>query len=76
MGCASVHLTAAVYGASAASPVTAPIRSLPPVTLTNTGGNWSGGEAVIRFQPGPIFSGNPSDYWAPTNWLSLDQSDN
>jgi hypothetical protein len=41
----------------------------------NTGGNWSGGEAVIRFQPGPIFSGSPADYWVPTNWLSLDQSD-
>jgi hypothetical protein len=41
----------------------------------NTGGNWGGGEAVIRFQPGPIFSGNPSDYWAPTNWLQLDQHD-
>ena len=40
----------------------------------NTGGNWSGGEAVIRFQPGPIFSGNPSDYWAPTNWFHLDHS--
>jgi hypothetical protein len=38
----------------------------------NTGGNWGGGEAVIRFQPGPIFSGNPSDYWAPTNWFDLD----
>ena len=31
----------------------------------NTGGNWDGGEAVIRFQPGPIFSGSPSDYWVP-----------
>jgi hypothetical protein len=41
----------------------------------NTGGTWSGGEAVIRFQPGPIFSGSPSDYWAPTNWQSLDQID-
>ena len=30
---------------------------------------------MIRFQPGPIFSGNPSDYWAPTNWLQLDNSD-
>ena len=29
---------------------------------TGTGGNWGGGEAVIRFQPGPIFSGSPSDY--------------
>jgi hypothetical protein len=41
----------------------------------NTGGSWSGGEAVIRFQPGPIFTGNPSDYWAPTNWFQLDQGD-
>jgi PQQ enzyme-like repeat protein len=38
----------------------------------HTGGNWLGGEAVIRFQPGPIFSGDPSDYWAPTNWFDLD----
>ena len=41
----------------------------------NTGGIWGGGEAVIRFQPGPIFSGNSSDYWAPTNWLQLDTND-
>jgi hypothetical protein len=50
----------------------------PFVTTGNTsgtGGNWAGGEAVIRFQPGPIFSGDPADYWAPTNWQSLDQID-
>jgi len=50
----------------------------PFVTTGNTfstGGTWSGGEAVIRFQPGPIFSGDPSDYWVPTNWLSLDNAD-
>ena len=41
----------------------------------NTGGTWGGGEAIIRLQPGPIFSGNPGDYWAPTNWLSLDNGD-
>jgi outer membrane protein assembly factor BamB len=41
----------------------------------NTGQTWRGGEAVIRFQPGPIFSGNTSDYWAPTNWLQLDGQD-
>ena len=41
----------------------------------NTGGNWSGGEAVVRFQPGPIFSGSPSDYWVPTNWFELDNAD-
>ena len=38
----------------------------------DTGGTWDGGEAVIRFQAGPIFSRDPSDYWAPTNWFDLD----
>src|SRR5437870_5651377 len=49
----------------------------PFVTTGNTFSppNWEGGEAVIRFQPGPIFSGSPADYWAPTNWQSLDLSD-
>lgn len=41
----------------------------------STGGVWSGGEAVIRLQPGPIFSGQPTDYWVPTNWFSLDNGD-
>jgi outer membrane protein assembly factor BamB len=37
--------------------------------------SWGGGEAIIRFQPGPIFSGAQPDYFAPTNWVSLDNSD-
>jgi hypothetical protein len=41
----------------------------------NTGGNWMGGEAIIRLQAGPVWTGQPTDYWAPTNWLSLDNSD-
>jgi len=41
----------------------------------NTGGNWMGGEAIIRLQAGPTFTGQPTDYWAPTNWLSLDNTD-
>ena len=41
----------------------------------NTGGEWRGGEAVIRFQPGPIFSGSPIDYWVPEDWLTLDSFD-
>lgn len=52
--------------------------TMPYVTTGNTfatGGVWSGGEAVIRFQPGPIFTGSPSDYWAPLNWLQLDNGD-
>ena len=30
---------------------------------------------MIRFQPGPIFSGSPADYWVPENWLDLDSFD-
>ena len=41
----------------------------------NTGGNWMGGEAIIRLQAGPVFTGQPTDYWAPTNWLQLDNGD-
>jgi hypothetical protein len=49
----------------------------PFVTTGNTFNppNWGGGEAVIRFLPGPIFSGSPSDYWVPLNWLDLDSFD-
>ena len=41
----------------------------------NTGGNWMGGEAIIRLRAGPTWTGQPTDYWAPTNWLSLDNTD-
>jgi hypothetical protein len=41
----------------------------------STGGVWRGGEAIIKLQPGPIFSGATTDYWAPTNWASLDSTD-
>jgi outer membrane protein assembly factor BamB len=49
-----------------------------PFVVTGNGsstGTWSGSEAVIRLQPGPVFTGNPADYWAPTNWQSLDSAD-
>jgi hypothetical protein len=29
----------------------------------------------MRFQAGPIFSGNSTDFWAPLNWQSLDGGD-
>src|SRR6266508_228032 len=41
----------------------------------NTGGTWSGGEAIIRLQDGPTFTNQPTDYWAPPNWLTLDNND-
>src|SRR5882724_10289971 len=40
-----------------------------------TGGIWSGGEAIIRLQAGPLWTGQPTDYWAPTNWFQLDNID-
>jgi PQQ enzyme-like repeat protein len=42
---------------------------------SGTGGVWGGGEAIIRLQAGPFWSGMPTDYWAPTNWFSLDNGD-
>ena len=44
-------------------------------TFTSHGDPWSGGEAIVRLQAGPTFSGNPTDFWAPANWQSLDASD-
>ena len=44
-------------------------------TIGTSPGNWQGGEAIIRLQAGPTFTGNPTDFWAPTNWFNLDQGD-
>ena len=41
----------------------------------NTAGIWMGGEAIIRLQDGPTWTGQPTDYWAPFNWHDLDNSD-
>jgi hypothetical protein len=44
-------------------------------TETTKTSPWGGGEAVIRLGPGPTFSGNTTDYYAPTNWQAMDSSD-
>jgi hypothetical protein len=44
-------------------------------TFTSPGDPWSGGEAIVRLQAGPTFTGNPTDFWAPLNWQSLDNGD-
>jgi hypothetical protein len=70
--------TSAIGGGAWATGGVASDASNPFMATGNTfatGGTWSGGEAVFRFQPGPIFSGNPGDYWAPTSWYQLDQGD-
>ena len=40
-----------------------------------TGASWGSGEGVLRFAPGPTFSGQAADYYAPSNWMQLDASD-
>ncbi len=37
--------------------------------------SWVGGEAIIRLAPGPVFSGQSADYFAPSSWPSLDGTD-
>ena len=36
---------------------------------------WDGGEAILKLAPGPSFSGNTADYYAPSDWQDLDNAD-
>jgi len=36
---------------------------------------WLQQEAILRFQPGPVWSGQTTDYWAPDDWPCLDNGD-
>jgi outer membrane protein assembly factor BamB len=36
---------------------------------------WAGGEALLRFSAGPVFSNLPTDYFTPSNWQALDAGD-
>lgn len=36
---------------------------------------WSGGEALLRFQPGPVFTNSTRDFFAPADWRALDDAD-
>jgi outer membrane protein assembly factor BamB len=47
------------------------------VTTGNTFGanQWSDGEAIIKLKPGLAHSDDPKDYFAPSNWKDLDNSD-
>jgi hypothetical protein len=51
--------------------------SIYVTTGNGTTGNqaWQGNEAVLRLGPGPTFSGQPADYWAPSDWPALDNRD-
>jgi hypothetical protein len=37
--------------------------------------SWMGGEAIIRLGPGATFTGDPADYFSPSNWQQLDLMD-
>ncbi len=47
------------------------------VATGNTFGaaSWADGEAIIRLRPGPVFSQQPADYFAPADWRALDTAD-
>jgi hypothetical protein len=49
----------------------------PIIATGNSPGatTWGGGESIIRFAPGPTFSGATNDHWTPTNWMALDSHD-
>jgi hypothetical protein len=36
---------------------------------------WMGGEAIIRLGAGATFSGDPADFFTPSNWKHLDDTD-
>jgi hypothetical protein len=46
-------------------------------TTGNTDGatEWGDGEAIIRLEPGLAHSTRKTDYFAPSNWLTLDEDD-
>ncbi len=47
------------------------------VTTGNTFGatTWVGQEALLRLQPGPVFSNQAADYWVPHDYIALDNGD-
>jgi len=42
---------------------------------TYSGTTWGHGEAVLKLQPGPVFSTQATDYFAPSDWKALDNTD-
>lgn len=41
----------------------------------NANNVWSDGEAILRLKPGLAHSTDPSDFYTPTNWQTLDNQD-
>ena len=67
--------SAAGSGDTAALPVTALTCSWSREThLTRAAIGW-GAKPLFGCKPARLWTGQPTDYWAPTNWFSLDNSD-
>lgn len=63
-------------GAWAPAGVVSDGRALYVATGNSFGAQtWSGGNAVVRLQPGPRFSSSEKDFFAPSNWKELDRTD-
>jgi hypothetical protein len=76
MGVKSWQTTASRGGIWAVGGVLADRNSIFAATgNTADAATWTGGEAVLRFSAGPVFSGSPADYFRPMNWVMLDDSD-
>jgi hypothetical protein len=47
------------------------------IATGNTAGTtiWQDGEAILKFGPGPVFSGQPASYFTPNDWKYLDDTD-
>ena len=47
------------------------------VATGNTAGTsiWQDGEAIIRFDPGPVFNGQSTSFFTPNDWKYLDDTD-
>jgi outer membrane protein assembly factor BamB len=47
------------------------------VATGNTSGasTWGGGEAILRLQPNVVLTNGTTNYWAATNWSTLDGQD-
>jgi hypothetical protein len=52
-------------------------QSLYVATGNGFGGSatWAESEGIFRLDPGPSFTNQSADYFAPSNWQSLDQGD-
>ena len=67
--------SAAGFGDTAALPATAQTCSWSQGTRSTQAATGWAAKQLFVCKPGRLWTGQPTDYWAPTNWFSLDNSD-